>query len=394
MSKYEISDYFEFLDAAQMQVLPPRMSKMFSLRYGFTDGRIHKLSEIANEFELSRERIRQLLVKSHRNISSAVTRIQKNPENPTHPCFELVRYLHLLVKPFEPNSPERFTCFVDDLLPSLPCYSKNLEFLARLTFSDLSARQEAINQATTFFKQKGGEQDFPSKTPTKQDRMHKLLSSAIWIGTKKIIGDRDLSILTKKRFVSSTGDGKNGQFYSSKTNSVVEYESGLELRFLQQLDSTASVVYYLEQPFVIPYFYDGKNHDYYPDIFLILNDGSGVVVEIKPLKQMCLEQNLVKWRAMRGFCEQNGFGFLITDGVHSVREILSYNSTQIQFVNRIMNSLSKGPVYWRQYQEIISDYEISTMEFVSMVLKNRVRWQLSPFQLRLNESFDYISIFY
>lgn len=73
------NDAFEPADAASfamlreqladvLKTLTPREEKVLCLRYGLTDGKMHTLEEVGDEFEVTRERIRQIEAKALRKL--------------------------------------------------------------------------------------------------------------------------------------------------------------------------------------------------------------------------------------------------------------------------------------------------------------------------------------
>ena len=52
--------------------MTPREQKILEMRFGLTDGVAHTLEEVGQEFDVTRERIRQIEAK-------AIERIQKHP---------------------------------------------------------------------------------------------------------------------------------------------------------------------------------------------------------------------------------------------------------------------------------------------------------------------------
>ena len=54
--------------AEVLKTLTPREEKVLSLRYGLIDGRMHTLEEVGEEFEVTRERIRQIEAKALRKL--------------------------------------------------------------------------------------------------------------------------------------------------------------------------------------------------------------------------------------------------------------------------------------------------------------------------------------
>ena len=51
-----------------LKTLTPREERVLRLRYGLTDGRMHTLEEVGEEFNVTRERIRQIEAKALRKL--------------------------------------------------------------------------------------------------------------------------------------------------------------------------------------------------------------------------------------------------------------------------------------------------------------------------------------
>ena len=51
-----------------MQTLTPREAKVLKLRFGLQDGRMRTLEEVGKEFDVTRERIRQIEAKALRKL--------------------------------------------------------------------------------------------------------------------------------------------------------------------------------------------------------------------------------------------------------------------------------------------------------------------------------------
>ncbi len=102
----------------------------------------------------------------------------------------------------------------------------------------------------------------------------------------------------------------SGYIKLEKSKEPVWYDSLYELKVLKDLDKCSFVQEIKTQSFNIPY-KNGKN--YYPDIQLLLNDGSFIVIEIKPFMEMVNKRNLWKRKALRKYCKANGFAYAIID---------------------------------------------------------------------------------
>ena len=103
------------------------------------------------------------------------------------------------------------------------------------------------------------------------------------------------------------------------------YRSSYERKFMIWLDTSKEVKYWGSECFSVPYYYivDEKMHNYYPDYFIEMMDGTCIVVEIKPSNQTVkpvnencwaykeYTKNMCKWKATKEFCDAKGYKFKI-----------------------------------------------------------------------------------
>lgn len=105
---------------------------------------------------------------------------------------------------------------------------------------------------------------------------------------------------------------------------TVIYRSSYELKFIVWLEGNPKVKQWASECICIPYlFIDGTTHRYYPDYFVEFEDGTKMVVEIKPYNQTqkpvnenCwaakeYTKNKCKWAAAIEFCKKKGYAFKI-----------------------------------------------------------------------------------
>lgn len=102
------------------------------------------------------------------------------------------------------------------------------------------------------------------------------------------------------------------------------YRSSYEKKFIYWLESNPRVVRWGSECCKIPYLYiDGKMHTYYPDYYMEMDDGTKVLIEVKPANQTQppknenswaqreWSKNTCKWKAAMEFCKAKGFEFKI-----------------------------------------------------------------------------------
>jgi len=381
-------DFIAYLDAARLEALPERESAMFSLRYGLSGGKVHLLAEIGNQYGISRERVRQLLQRSHRRIISRAKKQLKTGKT-NLPCASLLLYVRNLIKPEKTGSNGRFLKIIEKGIPFLPVSKQLLEFIAKLAYPNSDSALENSRIVHDIILHNRLEDSKRLSEALRLDKTRRLITHAIWPKCVRRLNTEEIGRLKRHRDISLTGDGNAGSFFSHKLNRDVQYESDLERRFLQQVELDDSIVVYQEQPLGLSYTLEGRRLTYYPDILLIFKDNRGLIVEIKPLLYMALRQNLAKWKALRRFCENNGLGLLITDGKYSMWQIQKHKGNN-EYVDDILSCLCEGPILWPRYKQIRARYNPSRTDFVAMVLENELCWELGPFRLSQNESNEYL----
>ena len=104
---------------------------------------------------------------------------------------------------------------------------------------------------------------------------------------------------------------RQGTFTSKKNGRDFLYRSGMEEEFYNLLEQDRDVAGYHAEPFKIPYFWQGKWHDYIPDLRIDFIDGSTEVWEVKPADQTHYEQNRAKWAAMNDHAHNMGWDFVV-----------------------------------------------------------------------------------
>jgi len=371
--------FVELFSVAQSDALSPRESAIIELRYGLTSGEPNTLEAIGLKVGVTRERIRQIISKSLRKIVAKGQREIKRGQT-TEPCADLLLYLRNAILPEDDGATDRLIDFTENNLLYLP-EKYSLPLIAYLTFP----RKEIDNilaKARQIHFQRELEKKKDLKIKSSSDKFQELLIHAKWFDCSRMGGFFTPEGFDRKRSISKNGKGNAGEFYSNKMSRLVEYESELEKNFFQWLEQLDEVDFYQEQPFVIPYNYEGRQYLYYPDALVVLRNGKALVVEIKPIFGMALSINLVKWSALKKFCIDKGFGLLITDGKHAIQEIQKYEVNP-HYSKVVLESLKTGALSWSQYKKIKDEYTPSRKDFVALVLKYKLFWRLSPFMLSL-----------
>jgi len=163
---------------------------------------------------------------------------------------------------------------------------------------------------------------------TKEDKhpisLRRLLDSAKWTTPIKKMKYKDIFGLRREREIVFSPDKQAGSFPSEKMCRNVIYESVLEKNFYKLLEQSDDVMLYQEQPVKIPYEKLGKNSWYHPDVMVVLDDYRAIIVEIKSVNDIDLDNNLDKLHSLKRYCTTKGYGMLVTDGNSAESNVQSY----------------------------------------------------------------------
>lgn len=113
------------------------------------------------------------------------------------------------------------------------------------------------------------------------------------------------------RLPSSYKDQKShpGYFWMSRMQSMISYESRLEMTILMQLDFNKSVSHVVAQPFVVHYFHEKRIYRHTPDFFVRYENGASEVINVKPRQFLRTEKNLRDFSACKIAANQMGCAY-------------------------------------------------------------------------------------
>ena len=91
----------------------------------------------------------------------------------------------------------------------------------------------------------------------------------------------------------------------------MHYRSGYECDVYEALENIENVLSYYVEPIKVGYLFEGKSHQYNPDLIVKFIDGHTEVWEIKPSNQTDLPKNHAKWSACDSYCQSRGWKFVV-----------------------------------------------------------------------------------
>lgn len=99
-----------------------------------------------------------------------------------------------------------------------------------------------------------------------------------------------------------------GEYTSCKSGQVFKFRSGWEHKYMEYLDSLQDVESWSYEKLVIQYISNkktGKLRKYYPDFYVVMKDGTKLVIEIKQKRKLDQATVKKKTKAAEVWCLTN-----------------------------------------------------------------------------------------
>ena len=359
------------IDAINMK---QRDIEILKLRYNLDGHERRTLQSIGYKYDISRERVRQIVRKSNRRLTNAFRRYKHRE------LFKLKLFISKLLRPGEIGFEKRFVLFL-----IYGFESADIRVLINL-LTEVIFEKEREDDIQHIYDKYINELNKKIETDKKLENQINIFNKRIndkiiWFSNVKYLKENDYINIMPKREVNFDTESYRGDFYSSKMKKKIQYESQLEKEILSLLEESPQVVFYVVQPFKIPYYYL-KQRNYIPDIFCVLDDGKGVVIEVKPRFNMVLNLNLQKYYRLKNFCEENGYGMLVTDIYTSIEEFVTYDYNKA-FEEDLLERLRNGPIKWRELSILKVKHNIRYRDIASIVIKNDLIYNMGPFSIEM-----------
>lgn len=209
----------------------------------------------------------------------------------------------------------------------------------------------------------------------------KLYKKILWFDRRDKYEIDFFDLLQPQRKVCEDSRYKSGLFYSEKCKRNIQYESGLELNFIQQLEQMENVVFYYEQPVQISYRRGRRKRTYTPDFGIYLTTKEFVLVEIKDLQSMLEDKVQMKAEALLDFCSKKGFGLLFFDGRHTFDKLLKIRNNR-KLEKEILRALEEAVLRKKACQDILRKCNSTQKELLKIIIKHNLKFRAYPFKLQ------------
>ena len=119
------------------------------------------------------------------------------------------------------------------------------------------------------------------------------------------------------------------------------------------------------------------------EVIVQLIDKKLILIEIKPVAFMNKRENLERVAALESFCASAGFGFLLTDGEFSRRELLG-RQIHLKFRDELLLNLRCGAsLRYTQAKALVKESGASWKDLLAAVIQFDMDLQYDPWQLSM-----------
>lgn len=230
----------------------PKRQLVLTLYYGLEDGSARTLRAIGGELGVSHEAVRQT---RDRGVAEIIWRAMGDDASKT--CVAVVRQARSLARRFETDPVALVEAFEtwryeqparEWVILALCLAGIGRPRACRLARDACDRRRASVLAAKV-------DRRVALRAHRTADLLGRFIDQALWPSTAH--RDWTLAAFSAQRHVQADRD-TTGSFRSAKMGRTVQYESGLELGFLNRLEAATEVAGYQEQALAIQYVIDGS----------------------------------------------------------------------------------------------------------------------------------------
>lgn len=313
--------------------LDARHGDVLRRRLGQSPEGAETLQEIAETYNLSRERIRQVEKQALRAVRAGV---KKRAWSGMDGVDRLIR--RRLQTAFRSRYTAQRGWYLRSTFPEA-----NGRVLGRLLETWGPATSDQVVRWIDAGERRREAEDRDRRRLVRiEDRWSRFLDGAIWPAPASEGGWFPASPC---RVVRSEGGVRS----SPKLARDVEYESSTEEHFIRLFEQSRFVAHYCEQPLRIEYPWFDRPRVYVPDFAVRLIDGRSLLVEAKPRSAWADGVNLAKWNAATRWCARHGWGFVVSDGGGHPRQLVgAADETDCALLETLT---ARPPAGWTQLRD-------------------------------------------
>jgi len=340
---------------------------MFLLYTGLIGDANYTFQNIGNMYGISRERVRQVVVKISRKLKSIHFGSSIRSLFYDFQSSDMANIMfYSIINVFGRNFVKTFSRIVFT--------EKNLMILFNNRIEELINYHKYASRGLSKEKRKI------------RDAHVRIIDNIVWPDGCSFDNFSYFNGLEKLREVNPNNN--IGSFVTKKFTDSLEYESGIEMKVLGKLASCPEVNDIKAQSLKIQYFFESKEGGYYPDFVVLFSDGRIAIIEVKIVLDMVTSKTLVKYDALKSFCEDKGFGYAMLNDRGDTLEKLKLTEKQKDLSNILSNnrSIIEG-IRYKDFKVIKDNIDLTNGDLYSILYFNRNNFDFSirPFKLKAIE---------
>ena len=346
-------------DAIVACVSNPKNRYVASLALGLVgDGQHVTLAQMGRNMDVTRQRIRQRKVRAFRSINARLPR-----------RFATAQRIRNILKEISPTTdwadPDQAAPHIVKLINDR--YAAAVELTVMCCKAAGARGRELQQKAIQAVGIACRNPDLHGRWTL--DRWPDAASKAIFNGVQFFASPPE-SLSGRKRLTGNFFDPEAPHFRSDKLTRTVACESNLESRVLSWLERSPDILWYQEQPAVVPYVIDGVNCNYFPDAAAWDSAHRIVIVEAKPIFHMFRRETLIKALAALRHFEPHGMGYLLVDERGRTLPELACQPFDLNVALEIEKLFTQGPVSFGKVRRALQTLcgKFSWIAFGSMVV--------------------------
>ena len=312
------------------------------------------LADIAENIELSRERVRQLIVKSKTTLPRLYRKMLLSNDGEAKKCllrfYEVAKHVD-----FDP---------VMIYTHGLPRMShRKREALFSMLFGQTpSAAVVRI----------GAKYQNHIDVLKREDQARKKLLDKFEVYRSKIAFPSTLK--ADFSVINSLGDTFDNQYETNLATKLKKFESFVEI---------------IPNPDII--YYRSNVTDHHPQFALKLPGGEVALVVTVPTINMAFSYNVNRFNQLHKFCKQNGYGYLIIDDRGCSIFELQKRQIDIELEQSLFEILDKrGEILWTDIKDLHEKMgtSVSNTDLAAFALKNKLFLSSMPFVIRHRDKYS------
>ena len=342
------------------------LSRNLSIYLEYIETNKTTLAEVASRYDLSRERVRQIIARTESRISYYFNRTMLIDNTEFN---ELLEQLAVVFEAVEYKIPLLISCGLANISAR-----KKEATLKMLLGKELS--EKLMELAPKKVLEKKSESAFENEdeiTPSKKIKSIRASKS------ENALEDWD-KFQSKISFPSD--------FTADASACIVSYEKeytyAFEKKFYKKLKSFESFVDIIENPDIV--YYSSVQTDHRPNFLLRLPDRKSALVVVAPTVNMAFFYNIERFNGLHCFCKESGYGYLIMDDRgNSIYDVKS-KAVDPKISERFDAILkSKGKILWEDIKKIKLEMPVSNIDIAAYVLQSKLYFTKKPYCIKKRE---------